>query len=111
MVWNTNLNSFRFRNYFILLTLIKMDDKELSDNEKIEIYSGLSRAILMRLTNFVDDIKFGIQDERDFQCSFCGKVDRRLLQQNLSPFELLPFDSTTKGEHKKSTGLDIYFGV
>lgn len=93
------------------LTLLKVDDKELNDNEKIEIFSKLPRAIDYEMRNFLSQFKFGIQHEQEFTCPICGKVDKRLLQREIFIYELLPTQSITKRDNKLPTRSNIYVGV
>jgi hypothetical protein len=94
------------------LSLVSVDGRELTDdNEKINVYSKLPRSILIEFSHFIDQFKFGIQHEQEFACPICGKVDKRLLQQELNPIELLPLDATSSGERGKPAKLNIYIGL
>lgn len=92
------------------LTLEKLDGKVLSNEERIQIFPKLSRNIMFELINFLDQIHFGINDEREMICSICGKSERGLLQQELNPIELLPLDSSSTGKHREHSRINIYFG-
>jgi exosome complex RNA-binding protein Csl4 len=97
--------------YAKALALYKKNDKVLSDEEKIEIFTkDIPREVTLQLYDFLDRIKFGIQDEREFTCPVCGKVDKRWLQREFTTLELLPFNTSTKRKRSKLTRLGIHFG-
>lgn len=93
-------------------TLIAFNGEELTTLEKkVDKYLELTRDDQFKLSDFLRGIEFGIYDERELNCNLCGKTERRVLQQDTTPIELLPLDSNTAREQRKSTKLDFYFGV
>lgn len=97
--------------YARAMALYKYEGKVLSDQEKVNIYKKIPREDMFDLLDFLENVKFGIQDEREFTCPICGKVDKRLLQRELNPIELLPLDLRTKNTARRTAQLNIYFGV
>jgi len=100
--------------YTEAMTLFAIDGKELKDNdERIREYSKLKRDDYFDLENFLKDIDFGLQYDAKLSCPLCGKTERRLLQQNIDPIELLPVDPDSKDRSIQRDGgqLNIYFGV
>ena len=94
------------------LTLVNYNGEDVTDNnQKIELYSKVKRKEIMEFNDLLQHINFGIQDERDFECEFCGKLDRRLLQREFDPYEFIPLDSGSDGKLRKCTGSSILFGV
>lgn len=93
------------------LSLISVDGRELTDSEKIQIFSHLPRTTDAKIKEFLTQFKFGIQHEQEFVCPICGKTDKRLLQREIDPHELLPTFSVTKRDIRQSPGIDIYVGI
>lgn len=92
-------------------TLVKYNDKELTTDESLKYYKAAPRSILLRLSNFLDKLNFGICDERSLVCPHCGETSRRLLRQEFDPYELLPLDTNSDRESGKSTKLNVYFTI
>jgi hypothetical protein len=92
-------------------SLIKYNGKELTAEESINIYKKAPRSILMQITEFMDKLQFGIFDERELTCPECGEVRKRLLRQDINPYELLPLDVDTKREQRKHSKLNVCFAV
>jgi len=94
------------------LTLVNYNGEDITDNNrKIELYKKIKRKETMEFNELLQYINFGIQEERDFECEFCGKIDRRLLQREFDPYEFIPLDSSTNSELRSSTRSTILFGV
>jgi hypothetical protein len=95
------------------LSLISVDEKELTDEERINLYSELPRNIKNKIKDFLEQFEFGIQHEYEFVCPLpgCGRKDRRLLQRELTVFELLPSYTITKNEFGQNPEIDIYVGA
>lgn len=93
-------------------TLIGFNGEELSTLEKkVDKYLELTRDDQFKFSEFLRGIEFGIYDERELVCNLCGKTERRVLQQDTTPIELLPLDANTSREQRKSAKLDFYFGI
>jgi hypothetical protein len=97
--------------YARAFTLEAVDGRKLKEEEKFNIYKNIPRSVLFDFINFMDEIKFGIQDERDFTCPLCGTVKQRSLQLSINPYELLPLDLATKGKQRQFAGINVRFGV
>jgi hypothetical protein len=93
------------------LSLISIDGRELSNEEKIIAYSKLSRNTYLELNDFINQFKFGIYYEQEFTCNVCGKVDKRWLRQELNPLDLLPLDTDTARNSRKSSTINICVGL
>lgn len=94
------------------LSLISIDGNPLPEGiERIELYRKLKRHDLFEINNFLEEIKFGINHKMELQCSFCGKIDGRWLQQSSHPLEFLPLDSNTKRNKREHISSNIYFSV
>lgn len=92
--------------------LITHNGKSIENiNERFELYKNLSRETMFNLNDFLKKIEYGIYQEIDLVCPLCGETEKRLLQREFNPIELLPFDVDPQGKQGKSIGLDIYFGV
>lgn len=98
--------------YAKALSLISFNDEVIEDEyERIRIYKQLTRGNMFDLMDFLSYINFGIDHELELYCPLCEKTERRSLQQELNPIELLPLDNDSKHRHKKSGNLKIYFAV
>jgi len=93
------------------LTLFSKDGVELNPNQCIEEYRNLPRVAMMEMINFFNKIKFGIQEEREFECTLCGNSERRSLQQEFNPIELLPLDTDSTRKLRKSPSVNIFIGA
>jgi succinate dehydrogenase flavin-adding protein (antitoxin of CptAB toxin-antitoxin module) len=99
-------------NFTNAMTLIGFNGEELVKPEtRIIKYMELTRNDQFKFSDFLKDIEFGIYDERDFVCNLCGKTERRVLQQDTTPIELLPLDVNTAREQRQRAKLDFYFAV
>ena len=95
-------------------TLISINGQTgLNNGEKVKKYSELKREEYFDLGNYLNDIEYGIHDEREFKCPLCGTVERRLLQREINPIELLPLNPDTQKQTKQEGNRrpTIYFGV
>ncbi len=92
-------------------SLLQYNGKILSTEESLNYYKKAPRSILMQLSNFMNKLEFGIYDERELTCIECGQVSKRLLRQDFTPFELLPFDTDSKGIKGQPTKFAVYFGI
>jgi len=97
--------------YARAMSLLKVNDKPLPDMEKIEYFKKMPRQALLDLISFFDKIVFGINDEREMTCNFCGNTERRYLRQDINPIDLLPLDFNTSRKLSKHSRLNIYFGA
>lgn len=88
-------------------------ERGINNGEKLKQYSKLKREEYFDLGEFLNAIEYGICDERDFVCPICGKIERRQLQREINPIELLPLNANTKTvDDKKGAGRpNIYFGI
>lgn len=94
------------------LTLIKYNGKDIETNEeKIELYKKIKRKEMLEFTQLLQYLNFGIQDERDFECSFCGKPERRLLQREFDPYEFIPMDTGSGNTFRESSKRTIFLGI
>ena len=95
-------------------TLVSINGKPFpSDEEKIKYFLTLDLDTLNKYNNFLDTFSFGIYDELETECEFCGKTDRGYLQQFINPMEFIPLESS-KGDSadrksRVSTITDFYF--
>ena len=96
--------------YAKAMSLISVNGKELSNQEKIDTYSNLSRSLLLDFISFLDKIKFGIYDDIELACPLCGKVSKESLRQELDILQLLPLDTDTDRKCGKLSRLNISFG-
>ena len=98
--------------YSQALTLTSVNEKDItSDEKKVEEYKLLKRSEYFDINNYISDIAYGIQDERELSCQVCGKTERRLLQREINPLEILPLDTTPQSEQGRDRKLNIYFGI
>ena len=93
------------------LAIDTVNGKTMSDSEKLEYYRVIPREYMLRIVDFLDELSYGINEEFDFYCPICEQSDKRLLQQELNPLELLPLESNSKSKAKRSESIDIYFGI
>lgn len=98
--------------YTRALTLVDFNgNSNLTPEEKVELYKKIKREYLFEFTDFLDKLKFGIQDEKEFHCSECGKTQKRLLQRKFDALEFIPVESTSSDRSKKSSGANIFIGL
>lgn len=95
-------------------TLVSINGKPFpSDEEKIKYFLTLDLDTLNKYNSFLDTFSFGIYDELETECEFCGKTDRGYLQQYINPMEFIPLEGN-KGDSadrksRVSTITDFYF--
>jgi len=97
------------------LSLIESDGKELSTDQKIKIFSDLGEEVQRQLNEIINVSIIGVNDEREFTCDLCGKVERRSLQQSFNPIEFVPIGDDSQvsadGKLRKPTAINFYFGT
>lgn len=94
------------------LALLEYDGKEIVDDyEKIAIYRKIDRDSLFNYIEFLDRLKFGIQDEREFTCPICGKINKRLLQREFDPLEFIPVESASTNRSTELKTTNIFIGL
>jgi succinate dehydrogenase flavin-adding protein (antitoxin of CptAB toxin-antitoxin module) len=93
------------------LSLLKIDNKELTDEEKITIFASLPKSNRKKIEEFKNQFNFGVYHEQEFTCPLCGKVDKRWIQRDISYDDLLPTNSFTSRDDNDSSGLDIFISV
>ena len=86
-----------------------------TEEEKINIFNNIPANNIKELTNVLENSAFGIYEEREFICNFCGKQERRSLHHALNPLELLPIENNkgtnTTGKSKKHRASNIFLGA
>ena len=98
--------------YSKALSLISYDGKDLTDDqEKIGLFRKIRRTDMIEFINAMDKIKFGIQDERNFECPICGEVEQRLLQREFMFYEFVPLDTDAKHRLEGTPGINVHFGI
>lgn len=98
--------------YIRALTLVSYNDKDIIDfNEQERLYRDIKREAFFQILDFLTAIDFGVVDEREYECKFCGKTERRSLQQDSTPLEFLPLESHNAREQRKHVAANFYFGV
>ena len=56
-------------------TLVEHDGKTLTNiNDKLEIYKKIKRSSLLEFTHFLEQIVFGISDEKELVCPSCSEA-------------------------------------
>lgn len=93
------------------LAMISKNGKPLTNAEKIEEISEMSGSIFVDLTNTLDEIRFGLNDERELTCPICGKKSKRSLRREFDIQYLLPTNTTTKRKSGKHSELNIFIGA
>lgn len=94
--------------YSKALSLKSINGIELSESEKIQEFKDLDINVSEQLNNLLESSKFGIQDERDYTCNLCGKIERGSLQQRANIIEFIPLTSNSGGELPVNTSNGIY---
>ena len=100
--------------YIKAFSIVSIDGKELSDNEKIEAMMDrdlFPRHITQDIDSLLDQLKHGVYDTKEFTCPICGKLNKEDLQHNFSVTELLPLNSKDQRDGRFSTRLNIRFGA
>jgi hypothetical protein len=100
--------------YTKAFSLISYADKILTDKEKLELINNrdvFNVQTMQDLNSLLDDMKYGVYQELEFTCPQCGKINKELLQHDLSLNELLPLNSKDERDNKQFTRLDICFGA
>lgn len=100
--------------YIKAFSLISIDGKQLTDAEKIK--AMLDRDIFPNrvsqdINSLLDELKFGVFDTIEFNCSFCGQENKEDLQHNISVTELLPLNSKNERDSRHLTRLNVRFGA
>jgi len=95
-------------------TLVSLNGKPFaSDEERIKYFLTLDLNTLNKYNSFLDTFSFGIYDEVDTLCEFCGKTERGYLQQFINPMEFIPIEgdkrNDTVGKSRVSSITDFYF--
>jgi len=84
-----------------------------SNDEKLKEYNDMPRNVLLNYLNAVDSIRYGVDDEIHLHCNLCDSTERGYLQRLISPFHLLPVNSsernTTTGDIRNNTRFNFYF--
>lgn len=90
-------------------SILKCDNKTITDDEKFEIFSKIDANILLEFTDYLNKVSFGLNKEIELTCEQCGHVNKRLLQRELDFSEFLPVNVTSEGDKRKSTQSNIFF--
>lgn len=101
-------------SYTKAFSIIALDGKTLTDNEKLEIIEDRNifpRRITADIDSFLDQLKHGVFDTIEFSCPLCGKLNKEELQYNISITELLPLNSKDERDNRHFTRLNIRFGA
>jgi len=93
------------------LSLLTVNGKELTDEEKVNMYAAIPRNVQAEIRNFIDQFKIGVQHEQEFTCPLCGRSDKRLLQREIDFYELLPTAISSKRKLGKRPGVDFFVAV
>lgn len=104
----------KLMTYIKAYCLLSMNDKILSDKEKIDLMTNreiFPRQITRDMDSFLDQLKHGIFHTQEFTCPKCGKVNKEELQHSFSVAELLPIDSKNNRDNRQHTRLNIHFGA
>jgi hypothetical protein len=84
-----------------------------SDEERIKYFLTLDLDTLNKYNSFLDTFSFGIYDELETECEFCGKTDRGYLQQYINPMEFIPLEGDKRDsadrKSRVSSITDFYF--
>lgn len=100
--------------YIKAFTIVSINGKELSDAQKIEAIENrdiFPRRITKDIDTFLDQMKYGVFDTREFTCQFCGKLNTEDLQYNVAVTELLPLNGKDDRDSRHLTRLNIRFGA
>lgn len=95
-------------------TFLSINGKAFAnDEERIKFFLTLDLDTLNKYNSFLDTFAFGIYDELETECEFCGKTDRGYLQQFINPMEFIPLESgkgdSSDRKSRVSTITDFYF--
>jgi len=95
-------------------TFIAINGKPFpSDEERIKYFLTLDLDTLNKYNSFLDTFAFGIYDELETECEFCGKTDRGYLQQFINPMEFIPLEGDKRDSSDRKTRVstitDFYF--
>lgn len=95
-------------------TLVSLNGKPFpSDEERIKYFLTLDLDTLNRYNTFLDSFGFGIYDELETLCEFCGKTERGYLQQFINPMEFIPLEGDTRNDTNRKSRVtsitDFYF--
>jgi hypothetical protein len=100
--------------YSMALSLMKVNGVELDEMERIREYEQIDPNTLKTYVDYLDAVKFGIQDERDYTCNLCGKPagrDHRQFQSITSLVSLILDSDTSLDGQENIDGSYIYFGI
>ena len=67
--------------------------------------------LFLQLSDFLEEIKFGVQHEHTFECPICGLSEGRSLQQQFNFIEFIPTKSNTSTEIRNITRGNIFMGI
>lgn len=100
--------------YSMALSLMKVNGRDLDEMERITEYGQMDPNTLKAYVDYLDAVKFGIQDERDYTCNLCGKPagrDHRQFQSITSLVSLILDSNDSDDGQENIDGSYIYFGV
>lgn len=100
-----------FIAYVKALSLLTKNGEPLSNEQKVKELEEMSSSVFVDLTYSLDQIKFGLDDERELSCPLCGKKSKRVLRREIDIQYFLPTNIATTRESRKSTKLNIFIGA
>ena len=99
-------------SYARALALVSKNSNRIeTDEERIAEYENIGGTVLIDFLSLLDDIKFGITDEREIKCNLCGESKKRSLRRELDVLELLPTNTSSEGERGNVGTINIFIGA
>ena len=90
-------------------SLITVNGKELTDEQRFQELGNMEPITAETLAEFLEQQKFGIQDERDYTCNLCGHEERGLLMRRTSVLEFILDNSSTVGRSRLNNEEVVLF--
>jgi len=92
-------------------SLLQINGKDLTDSEKFKEMEEMEPVTAESLAEFLENQKFGIQDEREYTCNLCGHSERGFLQRRTNILEFVLDNSTAIGRPRLNNETVVLFGI
>lgn len=93
-------------------SLCEINGERLEElEEKMEAYKDIPVDVSISMSEFLEEIRFGIDDEHTYECPICGYSEQRSLQREFNFIEFIPTKSDSANGLRSITRGSIFMGV